>query len=324
MVKSSVAKRPSIIVNQFAGILDAIGGTPLVKLQKVVPQGCAEVYAKLEFLNPTGSMKDRFARAVIEAAERDRRLKPAGTVVEYTSGSTGISLALVCAAKRYALKIVFSDAFSRDKRLAMEALGATILEVKSDGRRTTEKLIRKLVETAQQLSQHPGHWYCDQLTNHDGTAGYHKLGEEIWDQTNGGLNAFVQVVGTAHSIHGVTEALWRHNKDILIAAVEPTESAVLSGKSTGSHNIEGIGIGYVPPLWNPKLVNEIITVSTQEAKAMTRRLAKEEGLFVGISSGANIVASLKIAKRLGPAAKVATIMVDSGLRYLSTDLFQSP
>jgi len=180
-----------------------------------------------------------------------------------------------------------------------------------------------MVERARQLSQHPGHWYCDQLTNRDGTAGYHKLGEELWHQTNGGLSAFVQAVGTAHSLHGVTEALWRYNKDICIAAVEPTESAVLSGKSTGSHNIEGIGIGYVPPLWNPKLVNEIITVSTQEAKAMTRRLAKEEGLFVGTSSGANVVASVKVAKRLGPAAKVATIMVDSGLKYLSTDLFQS-
>ena len=324
MSKNSGAKRSSIIANQLAGILDAIGGTPLVKLQKVVPHGCAEVYAKLEFLNPTGSMKDRFARAVIEAAERDGRLKPGGTVVEYTSGTTGISLALVCAAKKYPLKIVFSDAFSQEKKLTMEAFGATILEVKSETKRITEKLIKEMVERARRLSQHPGHWYCDQLTNHYGTAGYHKLGEEIWHQTNGELSAFVQAVGTAHSIHGTTEALWGHNKDILIAAVEPTESAVLSGKSTGSHNIEGIGIGYIPPLWNAKLVNEIITVSTQEAKAMTRKLAKEEGLFVGASSGANIVAGLKIAKRLGPAAKVATIMVDSGLRYLSTDLFQSP
>ena len=309
------------MMNNSANVLDAIGKTPIAQLRRVVPRGAAKVLAKLEFANPTGSMKDRVAKAMIEAAEADGRLKPGGTVVEYTGGTTGISLALICAAKGYNLKIVFSDAFSDEKRYTMQAFGAKIQDVKSDNKKITEKLIKEMVETARQVSQQPGHWYCDQLSNHNGTAGYQHLGEEIWNQTGGRIDAFVQAVGTAQSIHGVTEALWKHNKDVLIVAVEPAESAVLSGKPTGSHTIEGIGIGYVPPLWNPKLVNEIITVSTEEAKAMARRLAREEALFVGTSSGANVVASSKIAERLGPEATVVTLMVDSGLRYLSTDLF---
>ncbi len=306
-----------------SSVLDAIGKTPIVQLRRVVPQGSVKVLAKLEFTNPTGSMKDRVAKAMVEAAEADGRLKPGGTVVEYTAGTTGISLALVCAAKGYNLKIVFSDAFSDEKRHTMEAFGAKITDVKSDHKRITEKLIKEMVEKARQISQQPGHWYCDQLSNHDGAAGYHPLGEEIWEQTEGKVDAFVQTVGTAHSIHGTTETLWKHNPDVHIAAVEPAESAVLSGRPTGSHKIEGIGIGYVPPLWNPKLVNEVITVTTEEAKTMSRRLAKEEALFVGTSSGANVVASLKIAERLGPSATLVTVMVDSGLRYLSTDLFRN-
>ena len=278
--------------------------------------------AKLEFTNPTGSMKDSVAKVMVEAAEKDGRLKPGGTVVEYTAGTTGISLALVCAAKQYGLKIVYSDAFTEEKRYMMKAFGAQISDVKSDNKKITEKLIKEMVETARKISQQPGHWYCDQLSNHDGTAGYFSMGEEIWGQTSGSVDAFVHAVGTAHSIHGTSEALRKHKGDLHVTAVEPAESAVLSGRPTGSHNIEGIGIGYLPPLWNAKLVNEIIPVATEDAKAMSRRLAKEEALFVGTSSGANVLASLKVAKRLGPQATVVTIMVDSGLRYLSTDLFR--
>jgi cysteine synthase len=309
--------------NISSGVLDAIGDTPLVQLRRVVPSGSAKVFAKLEFTNPTGSMKDRVAKAMVEAAVSYGRLNPGGTVVEYTAGTTGISLALVCAALGYGLKIVFSDAFADEKRYTMQAFGAKIRDVKSDKKKITEKLIKEMVETARELSRRPGHWFCDQLTNKDGAAGYHPLGDEIWDKTDGKIDAFVQAVGTAHSLHGVTESLWEHDKNVRIVAVEPAESAVLSGKPTGSHKIEGIGIGYVPPLWNPKLVNEIITVSTEEAKTMARRLAREEALFVGASSGANVVASLKIAEQLGPDATVVTIMVDSGLRYLSTDLYRN-
>ena len=306
------------------GALDAIGNTPLVRLERVVPRGAASVFAKLEFANPTGSMKDRVAKAMIEAAARDGRLAPGATVVEYTAGTTGISLAMVCAAKGYGLDIVISDAFSEDKRLMMEAFGAKIVDVKSDRRQITERLIKEMVETARRLGDRPGHWFCDQLSNRDGAAGYHPMGEEIWRQTGGRVDAFVQSVGTAHSLHGTTEALWGHDRRIRIVAVEPAESAVLSGRPTGSHRIEGAGIGYVPPLWEPKLVNRILPVSTADAQAMARRLAREEALFVGTSSGANVVAALEVAKELGPDASVVTVMVDSGLRYLSTELFRTP
>jgi len=303
-------------------ILDAIGNTPMVTLRKVVPPGSAKVLAKLEFCNPTGGMKDRVAKAMVEAAEKDGRLRPNGTVVEYTGGTTGVSLALVCAAKGLALKLVYSDAFSEDKRGAMRALGAEIIDVKSDRRKINERLIKEMVETARRLGEQPGHWFCNQLSNHDGMAGYHALGEEIWEQTQGDVSAFVHCVGTAHSIHGVTDALWKHDPKVQIVAVEPSESPVLSGGPSGSHYIEGIGIGYLPPLWDPKRVNAILTVSSDEAKEMARRLAREEALFVGVSSGANVVAALKVAAKLGPDATVVTLMVDSGLRYLSTDLFR--
>jgi cysteine synthase A len=303
-------------------VLDSIGNTPIVELRKVLPPHSARVLAKVEWANPSGSMKDRMARAVIERAEADGRLLPGGTVVEYTSGTTGISLALVCAAKGYRFHAVFSDAFSREKRFTIQAFGAQVTDVLSDNKQITEKLIKRMIETSRKLSEQPGHWWSDQLSNHDGVIGYCAMGEEIWNQTNGKVDAFVHVVGTAHSIHGVTKVLWQHNPKIHIAAVEPAESAVLSGHPTGSHNIEGIGIGFIPPLWEPDLVNEIVTVSTGEAKAMARRLAREEGLFAGTSSGANVVAALRLAQRLGPQATVVTILVDSGVRYVSTDLYK--
>jgi len=262
------------------------------------------------------------AKAVVEAAAKDGRLPPGGTVVEYTAGTTGISLALVCAAKGYKLHAVFSDAFSEEKRRTMMAFGAQITDVPSHNKEITEKLIKRMIETSKRISERPGHWWADQLNNHDAVTGYYPLGDEIWRQTDGGVDAFVQVVSTAHSIHGVTKALRKHKSELHVTAVEPAESAVLSGGPTGSHKIEGIGIGFIPPLWEPSEVNEILTVKTEDAKAMTRRLAREEGIFAGTSSGANVVAALRVAERLGPHATVVTIMVDSGLRYLSTDVYR--
>ncbi|MCJ7708326.1 MAG: cysteine synthase family protein [Anaerolineales bacterium] len=305
-------------------VLDAIGNTPLIELRRVVPSGSARVMAKLEMASPTGSMKDRMARAVIEAAEASGRLRPGGTVVEYTGGTTGVSLAFVCAAKGYKLRIVYSDAFSEEKALMMRALGAEITLVPSDNKGITEKLIKEMIAAARIISQQADHWWSDQLNNHDGIKGYYPLGEEIWKQTRGNVNAFVHGVGTAHSLHGATAALWDHKRDIHVAAVEPAESPVLSGGPSGAHRIEGIGIGFLPPLWQPDQVSEIMTVTTDEAKAMARRLALEEGLFAGTSSGANVVAAARLAERLGPKATVVTILVDSGLRYLSTDLYRSP
>ena len=303
-------------------ILDAIGSTSLVRLRKIVPPGCAEISAKLEWENPTGSMKDRMAQAVISRAEEDGRLKPGGTVVEYTGGSTGTSLALVCAAKGYRLRIVSSDAFSQEKRDHMAALGAELTLVPSEGGRTTKKLILDMIEAARALSREPNTFWTDQLNNHDAIAGYHALGEEIWSQTNGEIDAFVHSVGTAASLRGTATVLKRHKPSIRIVAVEPAESSVLLGGQPGPHKIEGVGIGCTPPLWDPSIVDEIVAVRTDDAKEMTRRLAREEALFAGTSSGANVIAAMQVGTRLGPKAKVVTLLPDSGLKYLSTDVYR--
>jgi cysteine synthase A len=306
-----------------ANVLDAIGATPLVELRKVVPPGAARVVVKLEGANPTGNMKDRMAKTAIEAAEKDGRLQPGGTVVEYTGGSTGASLALVCAAKGYRCKIVTSDAFSEEKTRTAQAFGAEITLIPSDGKKITEQLIRKMMDTARQISAEPGHWWFNQLSNADAASGYYPMGEELWHQSNGKVDAFVQAVGTAHSLNGVAKVLRERNARLQVVAAEPAESSVLSGKTRGAHRIEGIGIGFVPPHWKPDEVNEIQSATTEEAMAMCRRLAREEGIFAGTSSGLNVIVALRVAQRLGPDATVGTIMIDSGLRYLSTDVYRS-
>jgi cysteine synthase A len=303
-------------------VLQAIGNTSIVRLRKLVPPNHAEVLVKLEWENPTGSMKDRMALAVISRAERDGRLRPGDTVVEYTGGSTGASLALVCAARGYRIRIVSSDAFSQEKLDHMAALGAELTLVPSEGGRTTKKLILDMIETARGLSREPRTYWIDQLENRDSIAGYHPLGEEIWSQTQGQVAAFVHCVGTAASSRGVAEALKRRDPRIQFVAVEPAESSVLLGGQPGPHKIEGVGIGYTPPLWEPALVDEILPVTTDEAKNMARRLAREEALFAGTSSGANVVAALRVAERLGPGRTVVTLMADSGLKYTSTDVFR--
>jgi cysteine synthase A len=303
-------------------MLAAIGNTPLVRLRKVVPVGSARIVAKLESSNPTGSMKDRMARAAIAAAEAAGRLRPGSTVVEYTGGTTGVSLAFVCAVMGYPMEIVFADAFSPEKGLMMRALGAHLTVIPSGGEGITEALIRRMIEAAREIGSRPGAYWIDQLNNRDAVAGYHALGEEIWGQTAGRVDALVHCVGSAHSLHGVARALRQHKPSLFVAAVEPAESAVLSGGASGAHAIDGIGIGFVPPLWHADEVDEVLRVSTAESQAMARRLAREEGIFAGTSTGTNVVAALRLAERLGPAATVATIVVDSGMRYLSTDLFQ--
>ena len=293
-----------------------------MELRHVVPPGSARIVAKLESVNPTGSMKDRVALAMVDRAAGDGRLTPGGTVVEYTGGTTGISLAMIAAARGYKAHFAFSDAFSAEKRRTMLAYGAEIANIESHGKKITRELIEAMMAKAEELSRRPGHWFCDQLNNRDGEAGYNPLGEEMWTQA-GRIDAFVQTVGSAHSLNGTAAVLRRHNPRVHVAAAEPAESAVLSGKPPGSHRIEGIGIGFLPPLWKPDAVDEIIPVSTDDANAMARRLAREEALFAGTSTGANIVAALQIARRLGPGAIVGAIIIDSGLRYVSTDMFTS-
>jgi cysteine synthase A len=304
-----------------SGVLAGIGNTPLIDVSDLAPKGSARVLLKLEWANPTGSMKDRMALAAIEGAEAKGLLRPGGTVVEYTAGTTGISLAFICAAKGYKIEIVYSDAFSLEKRQMMEAFGATVTEVKSIDRAINAELVKEMIEVAGRISARPDHWWCDQLNNHDAISGYVPLGQEIWQQSQGSVTAFVHAVSTAHSIHGVTQGLWQHDPAIRIYAVEPAESSVLSGLPAGSHQIEGIGIGFIPPLWHPDQVHGIERVSTSEAKAMARRLARDCGIFAGTSTGANLVAALRLAERLGPTETIATLACDSGTRYLSTGLF---
>ncbi len=296
-------------------LLDSIGNTSMVRLR-------AGIFAKLEWQNPTGSMKDRMARGVIERAEADGRLQSGYSVVEYTGGSTGASLALVCAAKGYRLRIVTSDAFSKEKLDQMAALGAELTLVPSEGGLTTKKLILDMIEAAREISREPRTYWTNQLHNEDTIAGYHTLGEEIWTQTGGEVDAFVHCVGSAASLRGVAAVLRRHNPNVRIVAVEPGESPVLGGGPPGPHKIEGVGIGYTPPLWDPSAVDDVIAIPTAEAKEMARRLAREEGLFAGTSSGANVLASLEVARRLGAGARVVTLMVDSGLKYLNTDVYR--
>ena len=303
-------------------VLAAAGNTSIVRLRRVMPRNGATVLVKLEWENPTGSMKDRMAHAVIAQAEGDGRLKPGDTVVEYTGGSTGTSLAWVCAAKGYRMQIVTSDAFSREKLDHMAALGAELTLVPSEGGLTTKKLILDMIEVARGLSQRPHTFWTDQLNNRDTIGGYQALGEEIWTQTSGRVDAFVHCVGTAASLRGVGTVLKGHKPDVRIVAVEPGESAVLQGGQAGPHKIEGVGVGFVPPLWEPSLVDAIETVPTAEAKEMARRLAREEALFAGTSSGANVIAAIRVAERLGPEATVVTLIVDSGLKYLSTDVYR--
>jgi len=303
-------------------VLDSIGDTSILRLRRVVPQGSADVLVKLEGENPTGSMKDRMALAVLSCAEADGRLRPGGTVVEYTGGSTGTSLAFVCAAKGYRIRIVTSDAFSREKRDHMAALGAELTLVPSEGGLTTKKLILDMVEAAREISREPGTYFTNQLENADAIAGYFPLAEEIRSQAGGKVDAFVHSVGTAASLRGVATVLKRETPGVRIVAVEPAESSVLLGGPAGPHKIEGVGIGYTPPLWDPALVDEVLAVGTDEAKEMTRRLAREEALFAGTSTGANVVAALRVAGRLGPGATVVTLACDSGLKYLSTDVYR--
>lgn len=255
---------------------------------------------------------------MIQAAESDGRLPPGGVVVEYTGGTTGVSLSLICAVRRHPLFIVSSDAFAREKLDQMTLMGASVEVIPSDRGLITEQLIKAMIEGARAIVQRTGGFWTDQLNNTDGIAGYHILADEIWTQTEGRVDAFVQSVGTAASIRGVAEGLRRHRPGVQIVAVEPAESSVLAGGKTGAHRIEGIGAGFVVPLWRSDIADAMDRVTTDEANAMAFRLAREEGIFAGTSTGANVIAALRTAERLGPLSTVVTLMVDTGMKYLET------
>ncbi len=302
-------------------VWQAIGNTSLVRLNKALAPGEGNIFVKMESQNPTGSMKDRMALGLISRAEKDGRIKTGTTIVEYTGGTTGASLAFVCAAKGHKIHVVSSKAFSEEKLNQMQALGAQLTLVPYDGGGITKQLILNMIEVARDIASEPNTYWTDQLNNTDSIAGYFPLGEEIWRQTGGKVDAFVQSVGTAASLRGVATVLRRYNPKVKIIAVEPGESAVLSGGKPGAHDIEGIGIGYRPPLWDESVVDEVISIPTADAKDMARKMARNEGVFAGTSSGGNVLAAIRIAKKLGPQANVVTLAIDSGLKYMSTDLY---
>jgi len=302
-------------------VLGSIGNTPLVRLTKLPAADGAEVWAKWEGANPTGSMKDRMALSMIEGAERRGDLKPGWRVVEYTGGSTGSSLAFVCAARGYRAHFVSSDAFAEEKLRTMRAFGATVEVIPSQDRKITKELIASLVERARVLASGPETFWTDQFNNPDNRAGYHGMAEEILRQTDGRVDAFVMAAGTGGCFSGNAEVLKPRVPGIRCVAVEPATSRHLSGGAIGSHRIEGTGPGFVPKGMRKDLVDRVVAVSSEDAFATARALAEKEGLFAGISSGANVLASLQLAKELGPGHRVVTVLVDSGLKYLQGDLF---
>jgi cysteine synthase A len=302
------------------GALAAIGSTPVVRAEHLVEPGMAEVWVKLESANPTGSYKDRMALAMIEGAEGDGRLRPGQTVVEYTGGSTGSSLAYVCALKEYPLRIVSSDAYAAEKLRTIEAFGAE-LEIVPSPEGITPELIPRLMERAQEITREVDGFATDQFRNHDMPGGYGALADELLEQLDGRVDAFCAYVGTAGCFVGVTRRLREALPEVERVAIEPSESPVLSGGEPGTHRIEGGGSGFWPPLLERDDLDEVVTVSTADAVAMARRAAREEGLWSGPSTGANLTVALELARRLGPGKRVVTPLVDSGLKYLGGDLY---
>ncbi len=306
---------------QRPGALGAVGRTPLVALRRVVPAGSGRVFVKLEQANPTGSYKDRMALAVIEAAEADGRLAPGTTVLECTAGSTGTALAFVCAAKGYPLKIVTSDAFAAEKLRSMTALGAELELLASEGGKVTPDLVPRMIARAEELSRLPGYFWSDQFHNPDALAGYEELGAEVLAQTGGRVDAFCAAVGTAGMLMGAARALRRGAPGCKVVVLEPASSPIISEGRAGRHGVEGISVGIVPPLLDQGLYDEVRTVDVGEARSMTRALARDEGLLVGLSTGLNVVAATRLARELGEGSVVVTVAVDTGLKYLSGDLF---
>jgi cysteine synthase A len=300
------------------GILDTIGNTPMVRLRRILPTSGAEIWVKLEYCNPTGSMKDRIGLSMIEGAERDQLIEPGTTIVEYTGGSTGPALALVCRAKGYRARIVISECFSEERIQLMRALGAKIDLIPAvEGRgRVTAQDIRNMVERAAELAREPGAYATDQFNNPYVIPGHRDmLGREIWEQTDGEVTAFCHGIGTAGSLMGVSEALKAHSPEVRVVALEPASSAAISGGPSGSFAMQG-WTGIVPPHWDADRVDDIWTIENDEAVAMTLRLAREEGIFAGISTGANVVGSLRLAEELPPGSVVVTLAADSGFKYM--------
>jgi cysteine synthase len=305
-----------------SSVLQAIGNTPLVKLAHVVAPGSADVLVKLESINPTGSYKDRMALAMVEGAERRGALKPGMRVVEFTGGSTGSSLGMVCAAKGYPFVVLSSDAFAKEKLLTMTAFGAELRMVPSDGGKVTPALFERFRAEIAKLAEEPGTFWTDQFHNTDALDGYAGIGRELLAQTGGRIDAFCGAVGTGGMLAGVVRALREGGCAARVVALEPSESPAMTAGHGGAHRVEGVGTGSIPPHVATRPYDEARAIPESEGRQMARRLAREEGVLVGTSSGLNIAAAVQLARELGPGKVVATVAVDSGLKYLAGDLFE--
>jgi len=301
--------------------LDAIGKTPVVQLQRVVPENCADVLIKLEYFNPTGSYKDRMASAMIEEAEARGDLRPGMTVVEYTGGSTGSSLAFVCAVKGYTFKVFSSDAFAKEKLQTMRVFGADVVIVPSKNGKITPDLILRMIEKAKEFAKADNTYFTDQFNNADSIKGYAKIGYELLQQADNPIHGFCGGVGTAGMLMGVAQSLRKVDTQTRIVALEPATSAVISTGIAGTHHVEGLGVGFVPPLLDKNYYDEARGIDEAEAGDMARQLARKEGIFAGTSTGVNVVGALQLAEELGPGHTVVTVAVDTGLKYLAGDLY---
>jgi cysteine synthase A len=303
-------------------VLKTIGRTPVVQLKRLVPAGGADVFVKLEYFNPTGSYKDRMALAMIEGAEARGELRPGMRVVEYTGGSTGSSLAMVCAVKGYKFEPLSSDAFAREKIQTMQAFGANVEIVPSDGGKVTPALFDRFRKRIASMKDEPGTFWTDQFHNADALNGYGDIGIELLSQL-GSIDVFCGAVGTAGMLVGVSRALKAGGSRARIVALEPTGSPVLTTGRAGAHRVEGTAAGFVPPHLTPADYDEARAIDEEEAREVARRLAKEEGIFAGVSTGLNVLAACQLAGELGAGHRVATVAVDTGLKYLAGDLFRA-
>jgi len=303
--------------------MKAIGNTPLIKLERLTEPDCAEIYVKYEGANPTGSMKDRMALSMIEGAEKRGELKPGGKVVEYTGGSTGSSLAMICATKGYNAHFVSSDAFAEEKLQTMRAFGANLELIPSKNGKITAKLLDDMIARAKELSKAPNTFWTDQINNPDNRNAYHHMAREILDVLGANIDEFITGVGTGGSFSGNSEVFKKEIPAIRCIAIEPLNVRSLSGGDTsGTHRLEGIGLGFIPSIFRSDLADEIISVSDEDAYETARKLTRLEGIFGGITSGANVWAAIQRAKIIGPGKKIVTIIVDSGLKYLNGDLYK--
>ena len=302
-------------------ILDAIGNTPIVQLRKLVPPGSADVIVKLEYFNPTGSYKDRMALAMIDEAEKRGALRPGMCVIEYTGGSTGSSLAMVCAVKGYRFEPISSDAFAIEKIRTMQAFCAGVTVLPSEGGKITPTLFDRFKQEIARRAAEPGTFYTDQLNNRDTIVGYRKIGEELFRQVGPGISAFCGAVGSGGMLIGVSRALREGGCRARIVALEPAESPVITRGFAGPHSVDGIGVGFWPPILSRDDFDEARAIPEATARATARRLAMEEGILAGTSTGMNVAAALELARELGAGATVVTVATDTGLKYLAGDLY---